>query len=157
VVTAALLLSALAAGIWAAAKCALFDAAVTSPAPDWPALRDVGSAAAAARPNIPWLGTACVTAGAGAAGGPARVSESWRVVIGIVEITREAGFGGTILTGCSSRETSFSIDPVVTVSTWPAFAAFLACGSLAAGAILVGSLTHARRQARGEPIYNYGS
>jgi len=61
-------------------------------------------------------------------------------VIGIVEITREVGFGGTIVTGCSSRETSFSIDPVVTVSTWLALAAFLACGSLAAGAIFVGSL-----------------
>ena len=59
-------------------------------------------------------------------------------MIGIVETTREVGFGGTIVTGCSSRETSFSIDPVVTVSTWLALAAFLACGSLEAGSILIG-------------------
>ena len=126
--------------VFALAKCALFDAAVTSPALDWPALCGVGSAAAATRPDTPWLGTACMTAGAGAASGPTRVSESWRVVIGIVEITREVGFGCTIVTGFSSRETSFSIDPVVTVSTWLALAAFLACGSLAAGAILIGWL-----------------
>jgi hypothetical protein len=148
---------ALASVAGAVVKCAPFDAAVTSLALDWPALCGVGSVAAATRPDIPWLGTACVTAGVRTAGGPRGASESWRLVIGIVEITREVGFGCTIVTGCSSRETSFSIDPVVTVSTWPAFAAFLACGSLAAGAILVGSLTHARRQARGEPIYNYGS
>ena len=58
---------------------------------------------------------------------------------GIVEITREAGFGGTIMAGCPSRETIFSIDPVVTVSTWLALV-FLACGSLEAGTILVGSV-----------------
>ena len=61
-------------------------------------------------------------------------------MIGIVEITREAGFGGTIVTGCSSRETIFSIEPVVAAPTWLALALFSACGSLEAGAILFGSL-----------------
>jgi hypothetical protein len=32
--------------------------------------------------------------------------------IGIVETTRGAAFGGSILTGCSSRETILSVEPV---------------------------------------------
>ena len=35
------------------------------------------------------------------------------VTIGMVETTRGAAFGGSIVTGCSSRETRFSVEPVV--------------------------------------------
>ena len=35
------------------------------------------------------------------------------VIIGIVATTRGAAFAGSTLTGCSSRETRFSADPLV--------------------------------------------
>ena len=44
------------------------------------------------------------------------------------------------LCGCSSRETSFSIEPVVSAPSWRALSLFLACGALEAGASLFGSL-----------------
>ena len=39
--------------------------------------------------------------------------------------TGEAGFGGSIVTGCSSRETSFSDEAVVATPAWLAFALYL--------------------------------
>jgi hypothetical protein len=42
--------------------------------------------------------------------------------------------------GFFSRETRFSIEPVIAISAWLALSLFLACGSLEAGAILFGSL-----------------
>ena len=35
------------------------------------------------------------------------------VTIGIVETTRGADFGASMVTGCSSRDTRFSVEPVV--------------------------------------------
>ena len=56
--------------------------------------------------------------------------------IGIVETTRGAGFGASMVTGCSSRDTRFSVEPVV-ATAWAALLAAPACGS---SAILFGPL-----------------
>ena len=40
-------------------------------------------------------------------------TEPCPLMIGMVETTRGAAFGGSIFTGCSSRETRFSVEPVV--------------------------------------------
>jgi hypothetical protein len=51
-----------------------------------------------------------------------------------------ADFGGSIVTGCSSRETSFSIEPVISARTLPALPPFVARGASEANRILCGSV-----------------
>jgi hypothetical protein len=58
------------------------------------------------------------------------------VTIGIVETTRGGGFGASMVTGCSSRDTRFSVEPVVATDC-AALPAAPACGS---SAILFGPL-----------------
>src|ERR1700686_3534718 len=74
------------------------------------------SAADATCPGAAWLSTP-VVAGALKPGGIWAWFEPWLelwpVMIGMVETTRGAAFGGSIVTGCSSRETMFSAEPVV--------------------------------------------
>ena len=58
------------------------------------------------------------------------------VTIGIVETTRGAGFGASMVTGCSSRDTRFSVEPVVATAS----AALLAAPACGSSAILLGPL-----------------
>jgi hypothetical protein len=86
------------------------------------------SAADATCPGAAWLGTA-VVAGALKPAGIEFCAEPWPVMIGMVETTRGAALGGSIVTGCSSRETRFSVEPVVAApACFESFALF-ACPS----------------------------
>ena len=92
-----------------------------------------------------WVGAAgFVVAGALKAGGAEPGArpwpEPWPVTIGMVATTRGAAFGGSIATGCSSRDTRFSVEPVVAAPACFGSPALFACESAAAGATLIGPL-----------------
>src|SRR3984957_3279535 len=61
----------------------------------------------------------------------------WLLLTGIVEMILGAGFGGSMLIGSSSRETTFSATDAVAVPPWPELAAW---GSPELGMSLLGEV-----------------
>ena len=82
------------------------------------------------------VSVADATAGPFCAGAP----ELEPVTIGIVDTTRGAAFGGSIATGCSSRETRLSVEPVVPGAACLESPAFAVCAAAAVGVTLIGPL-----------------
>ena len=114
----------------AAAKCARFDAAVTSAALELPARCDAAGRLNEARkdPRLPPL----LAASLGSVPADRRQASADGLRAG-QRTTRSRFRGPNVVAGCSSRETILSIEPVVAAPTWRALPLFLACGSPEAG------------------------
>jgi hypothetical protein len=107
-----------------AATCARL-AVVECASPGWPTL---------------WEVTATVATGFRGSAPAATCGIAWFGAAGRRGELRGADFGGLIVTGSSSRETSFTIEPVMSAPTLLVWPPFLACDASEADPILCGSM-----------------